>query len=104
MLISVLPPTFAPSCLLEVEIWESPDVLYVHDAMVTVCVFFNPTPKKNYPPPPTIYPPQIMSPPWLNGRFAKICPPFSQIQANETRRNSGYIFNTAAQPFTRTMQ
>ena len=71
--------------------------------VIVSCVLNRPPPKC-IPPPPTIYTPQIMYPRWLNGHFAKICTPFSQIQANETRTNSGYVFNTAAQPFTRRMQ
>ena len=38
MLIAVLPPTFTPSCPLEVEIGGSPDDQYIHDTTVTACV------------------------------------------------------------------
>ena len=38
-LIAVLPPTFTPSCPLEVDVGESRDDSYVHDATVTSCVF-----------------------------------------------------------------
>jgi hypothetical protein len=37
--VAVLPPIFTASCRLEVEIGESPDDWYIHDAMDTACVF-----------------------------------------------------------------
>ena len=37
--LGVLPPTSTYSCLLEVEIGESPDDRYIHDTTVTACVF-----------------------------------------------------------------
>ena len=39
ILIAVLPPTFTPSCPLEVEIGELCDDLYIHGTTVTACVF-----------------------------------------------------------------
>ena len=39
MLVAALPPTFTPSCPVEVAIGESPDDWCIHDATVTSCVF-----------------------------------------------------------------
>ena len=58
-----------------------------------ICKIVIKPPQKIYPPT-TIYTPQTLHPPWLNGRFAKMCTPFCHIQANKTRTNSGYVFNT----------
>ena len=39
ILVVVLPSTFTLSCPLELEIGESRDNEYIHDAMATACVF-----------------------------------------------------------------
>ena len=47
-------------------------------------------------PPQKCTPAQNLYPPRLNGRFAKICTPFSRVLARRTRTNPEYSFHTTA--------